>query len=68
MPDEENEDQASITYRAWDEDSGTAEDTADVSTAGDTTAFSTDSETSIITVDAVNDTPILYHAYIRHHL
>jgi uncharacterized repeat protein (TIGR01451 family) len=46
-----------ITFRAWDQFSGTNGGTADTSLAGGTSAFSSDTETASVTVDAVNDAP-----------
>jgi hypothetical protein len=47
-----------ITFRAWDQTSGSNGDTAvDVSTNGTTTAYSTDTETATLTVTAENDKP-----------
>jgi methionine-rich copper-binding protein CopC len=46
-----------ITFRAWDQTSGTNGNTADATIVGGTTAFSTATETASITVNAVNDTP-----------
>ncbi|HUQ31150.1 MAG TPA: tandem-95 repeat protein, partial [Pyrinomonadaceae bacterium] len=47
-----------LTFRAWDQTSGTNGSTADVSVLfGGTTAFSIATETATITVGAVNDTP-----------
>ena len=46
-----------ITFRAWDQTSGTNGNTADTSVNGTTTAFSTATETASITVTAVNDNP-----------
>ncbi|GAB4291141.1 MAG: hypothetical protein Fur0025_26230 [Oscillatoriaceae cyanobacterium] len=46
-----------ITFRAWDQTSGTNGATVDVSTNGNSTAFSTATETASITVNAVNDAP-----------
>ncbi len=48
-----------ITFRAWDATSGTAGKTADTTTNGGTTAFSTATETASITVNPVNDAPVL---------
>ena len=50
---------ATITFRAWDEATGTDGNTADVSTTGGTTAFSSDPDTASITVNAVNDVPTI---------
>ena len=50
---------ATITYRAWDQTSGTAGSTADTSSNGGTTAFSTATASPSITVNPVNDAPVL---------
>ena len=50
----------SITFRAWDVATGIDGDTGvDVSTNGTTTAFSTATETATLTVNAINDAPVL---------
>ena len=49
---------AAITFRAWDQSSGTNGGTADTTPAGGTTAFSTTPDTADITVTAVNDAPV----------
>ncbi len=46
-----------LTFRAWDQTSGTNGNTADVSIVGGTTAFSIATETASITVNPVNDAP-----------
>ena len=46
-----------ITFRAWDQFTGTNGGTANVSTNGGQTAFSTATETAAITVNPVNDQP-----------
>src|SRR5262249_29059327 len=48
-----------ITFRAWDQNSGSNGGTADVTTNGGNTAFSTATETAGITVNSVNDAPTL---------
>ena len=48
---------ARLTYRAWDQTVGAFGDTLSSTLAG--TAFSTASETASITVNAVNDRPVL---------
>ncbi|MDQ5846908.1 MAG: Ig-like domain-containing protein [Acidobacteriota bacterium] len=48
-----------ITFRAWDQTSGTNGNTADPSTNGGATAFSTATETASITVNSSNDAPTL---------
>ena len=50
---------ATLTYLAWDQTSGTAGATAEVTTAGGSTAFSSTSAAATITVTAVNDAPTL---------
>jgi uncharacterized repeat protein (TIGR02543 family) len=50
---------ATFTFRAWDQTSGTAGQTADVTTSGGTTAFSSATATATLTVTAVNDAPTL---------
>jgi VCBS repeat-containing protein len=47
-----------ITFRAWDQTSGTAGKKVDTSTNGGTTAFSTATDTASITINAVNDAPV----------
>jgi gliding motility-associated-like protein len=49
---------ATITYRAWDQTSGTAGGTATTVTNGGTTAFSSSTASPSITVNAVNDVPV----------
>lgn len=50
---------SAITFRAWDQTSGTNGSTGDASTNGGTTAFSTATDVASLTVTAVNDAPIL---------
>ena len=52
-----NADSASLTFRAWDQTTGSAGTKVDVSVNGGATAFSTATETAAITVTAVNDAP-----------
>ncbi|GJL61425.1 MAG: hypothetical protein NPIRA04_00790 [Nitrospirales bacterium] len=59
VPDGQNADTASVTYRAWDQSSGAAGTKVDASTNGGTTAFSTATDTASITVTAVNDAPTI---------
>ena len=59
LPDAKNGNSGSITFRAWDQTSGTAGTKVDVSTNGGTTAFSTATASSAITVTDVNDSPVL---------
>jgi len=46
-----------LTFRAWDQTSGSAGSIADTTTNGGTTAFSVATASSSITVNAVNDAP-----------
>ncbi|MBK9129465.1 MAG: type I secretion C-terminal target domain-containing protein [Phycisphaerales bacterium] len=46
-----------ITFRAWDQSSGTAGSKVSTATNGGTTAFSSATDTASITVNAVNDAP-----------
>ncbi|MDB5905884.1 MAG: Laminin subdomain protein 2 domain protein, partial [Betaproteobacteria bacterium] len=48
---------AGLTFRAWDQTSGTAGGTADTTANGGATAFSSTTAVSGITVNAVNDAP-----------
>ncbi|WP_029032236.1 DUF4347 domain-containing protein, partial [Salinarimonas rosea] len=48
-----------VTFRAWDRTSGTAGTTTDPGAGGLATAFSTASDTAAVTVNAVNDAPVL---------
>ncbi|MCK5663106.1 MAG: hypothetical protein KAI17_06450 [Thiotrichaceae bacterium] len=48
-----------ISFRAWDQSSGTAGSIIDVSNNGGSTAFSREIETASITISAVNDAPVL---------
>ncbi|MDB5862777.1 MAG: hypothetical protein JWO70_583, partial [Betaproteobacteria bacterium] len=50
---------AGLTFRAWDQTSGTAGGTADTTANGGATAFSSSTAASGITVNAVNDAPSL---------
>ncbi len=59
VPNGQNATSGDITFRAWDQTSGSAGNKVDVSTNGTTTAFSTATEVASITVTAVNDAPVL---------
>src|SRR4029079_19189803 len=59
VPDGQNATSGSVTFRAWDQSSGSTGAKVDVSTNGGTTAYSTATATSNITVTAVNDSPVL---------
>ena len=59
VPDGLNGTTASVTFRAWDQTSGTQGTKVDTTTNGGTTAFSTATATSNITVGSVNDAPML---------
>jgi len=47
-----------LSFRAWDQTSGSNGGIADVSTNGGTTAFSAETETASITINPVNDAPV----------
>lgn len=48
---------ATITYRAWNQTSGTARSMVDASQGGGSTAFSAETQTASVTVNPVNDAP-----------
>jgi hypothetical protein len=48
-----------VTFRAWDQTSGTAGSTADTTTNGGTTAFSSAWDTASLVITPVNDAPAL---------
>jgi VCBS repeat-containing protein len=52
---------SAITFRAWDQSSGSAGSLADTSTNGGTTAFSAATDTASLAVTAVNDAPTLIY-------
>ncbi|MCC6573363.1 MAG: hypothetical protein IT462_06175 [Planctomycetes bacterium] len=59
IPNADFEGTATVTYRAWDQTSGGAGDMADTTVNGGSTAFSTATENGTVTVNNVNDAPIL---------
>ena len=60
VPNDDNADSASITYYGWDQSDGSSMgDTVDVTSVGGTTAFSSTDASSSITVNDVNDQPVL---------
>lgn len=48
-----------VTFRAWDQTTGTAGNTVDPGAGGGSTAFSTASDTAAVSVSAVNDAPTI---------
>lgn len=62
VPNGENATRASVTFRAWDQTSGTAGATANVTVAGGIRAFSSGQGASTIVVTAANDAPVLHGA------
>ena len=58
-PTRRNATSGSLTYRAWDQTSGSAGTKVNTSSNGGTTAFSTAVDTASITVSAINDAPVL---------
>ncbi|MCC6124318.1 MAG: peptidylprolyl isomerase [Pirellulales bacterium] len=64
-PDNKNGETASITYRAWDTNTGANGDKVNLSTAGATggsTAFSTATDTATLSVAGLNDAPAIQAA------
>lgn len=57
VPNADYNGSANITYRGWDQTSGTAGNKVDASTSGGTTAFSTATESASVTINAVDDAP-----------
>ena len=57
VPDGLNADTADITFRAWDQGSGSAGTKVDASTNGGMTAFSTATETASLVITGLNDAP-----------
>ncbi|MEZ6135354.1 MAG: LamG-like jellyroll fold domain-containing protein [Pirellulaceae bacterium] len=58
-PDGQNGGVSTLTYYAWDQTSGSAGGTADVTTRGGTTAFSSTGDLVTINSAAINDAPVL---------
>ena len=50
---------SAVTFRAWDQTSGTNGNLADTSTNGGTTAFSAATDTASLVVTPVNDAPVI---------
>ncbi len=63
VPDANYNGSASFTFRAWDQTTGTHGQAVSTASTGGTTAFSLASDTASITVNAVNDAPVLNTAY-----
>jgi hypothetical protein len=59
VPDGIAADSGSISFYIWDQTSGSAGGTADVSTRGGSTAYSSNAGSASITVTAVNDAPVV---------
>lgn len=59
VPDGKNGTSASISYKAWDQSSGTAGSKASTANSGGSAAFSTAADTASIVVGSVNDAPVL---------
>lgn len=57
VPDGKNADTASISYRAWDQSSGSAGQKATTTPNGGSSAYSLATDTATINVTAVNDAP-----------
>ncbi|MDZ8069957.1 MAG: DUF4347 domain-containing protein [Nostoc sp. DedQUE08] len=52
-----------ITFRAWDQTSGVNGGIANITLTGNSTAFSNTTDTAAITVNSVNDAPIMTRGY-----
>ncbi len=63
VPNAQNATAGDVTFRAWDQTSGTFGTKVDVSTNGGATPFSTATEVASITVTTVNDAPTITNAY-----
>jgi len=59
VPKAQNSTTASVTFRAWDQTSGSAGNRVSAATNGGTSAFSTATATANLSVTAVNDAPVL---------
>lgn len=59
VPNADYHGSASFTFRAWDQHTGTAGGTANVSTHGGATAYSASEGTASISITAVNDAPVI---------
>ena len=59
MPNEVFGTTASLQWHAWDQTSGTAGNSVDITTNGGTTAFSTDSVVSTLNVSDINDATVI---------
>jgi len=59
VPNENFNGPATVSFRAWDQTAGTAGTVHDTSTNGGTTAFSINIVTATLTVQGVNDAPVL---------
>lgn len=59
VPDGKNATTGTVSFKAWDQTSGSAGSKVSTATSGGTSAFSTASDTASISVSAVNDAPVL---------
>lgn len=59
VPDADFNGSATITFRAWDRSGDTAGSIADTAISGGTSAYSVATDTASITVDPVNDSPVV---------
>jgi len=55
VPDGIGSDNASFSFHAWDQTSGTSGENADISVRGGTTAFSTENDTASVTIHLILD-------------
>jgi|GEM_PF-3236898 len=59
VPDGQNGESAGLTFRAWDQTSGSSGTKADATSNGGATAFSSGAVSASLTVTAVNDLPVI---------
>ncbi|HYE36515.1 DUF4347 domain-containing protein [Methylocaldum sp.] len=59
VPDNQNGETATLTFRAWDRTSGTVGSRVDTTSHGDTTAFSSGTSAGSLSVAAANDAPAI---------
>ncbi len=57
VPDGQNGETATVTFRAWDQTTGTASSNANTLSNGGTTSFSSNTATAVMGITSVNDVP-----------
>ncbi len=64
VPDAQNADSGSVTFKAWDQTAGVAGTKVNASVGGGDTAFSTALESAAVVVTAINDAPTITNAFV----